>query len=111
MRLEDPSGWAGHRFHLGINKEVFDAELYAAYRALCSFDERQESGRRYTIFSHSTAASDKIRTDTLGPGQRFAVAGSEVCSRIAARDNDVTVRWVPAHSTVAGNEKEKGGPH
>ena len=46
----------------------------------------------YTIFSDSTAAIDRIRTDTLGPGQRFAVAASEVCSRIAARDNEVTVR-------------------
>ena len=24
---ETPSGWTGHRFHLGTNKEVFDAEV------------------------------------------------------------------------------------
>ena len=26
-------GWTGRRFHLGTNKEVFDAEIYAIYQA------------------------------------------------------------------------------
>ena len=42
---------------------------------------------------------------TLGLGQRFTIATAEFCSRIMARDNEATVRWVPAHPTVAGNEK------
>ena len=29
----------------------------------------------------------------------------EECGRVLARDNEVTIRWVPAHSKVAGNEK------
>ena len=32
------------------------------------------------------------------------MAAIEVCSRILARDNDVTIRWVPAHSGATGNE-------
>ena len=32
------------------------------------------------------------------------MAAIEVCSRILARDNDVTIRWVPAHSGASGNE-------
>ena len=46
-----------------------------------------------------------MRTDALGPGQRFAIAAMEVCGRVLARDNEITIRWVPAHSRVAGNEK------
>ena len=42
---------------------------------------------------------------TLGPGQHFTIATAEFCSRIMARDNEATVRWVLAHPTVAGNEK------
>ena len=45
-----------------------------------------------------------MRDDSPGPGQRFAVATIEVCSRILARNNDVTIRWVLAHSGAAGNE-------
>ena len=41
-------GWTGRRFYLGSNKEVFDAETFAVYQALCAFDQRQERGHRYT---------------------------------------------------------------
>ena len=37
-----PAEWTGHRFHLGTNKEAFDAEVCAIYRALCIL------GRRWT---------------------------------------------------------------
>ena len=40
-----PVGWTGHRFHLGSNKEVFDAEVSTVYWALLELDQRQESGR------------------------------------------------------------------
>ena len=40
----------GHRYYLGNNKEVFDAETYAILRALKIFDRGQESGSCYTIF-------------------------------------------------------------
>jgi len=34
--------WAGEGYHLGTNKEVFDAELYAIYRAVMRFGKRRE---------------------------------------------------------------------
>ena len=35
-------GWTGRRYHLGNNKGVFDAEVFAVYRALSVIDQRQE---------------------------------------------------------------------
>ena len=32
------------------------------------------------------------------------MAAIEVCSRILARDNNVTIRWIPAHSEATDNE-------
>lgn len=64
-----PSGWTERRFHLGSNKEVFDAEVYAIYQALSTMGQRQESGRRYTLFVDSTLAIARIRSDDTGPGQ------------------------------------------
>lgn len=100
-----PEGWTGRRYRLGTNKEVSDTEVYAIYRALRILDQSQESGHRYAIFVDFTSAIERIRTDALGPGQRFAIATMEVCSRILARENDVTVRWAPAHYGIAGNER------
>lgn len=70
-------------------------------------DQRQESGRRYTLFVDSTSAIARIRTDDIRPGQRFAVASIEVATRILTRDNEITVRSVLAHHEVPGNEFAK----
>ena len=42
-------GWAGKRFYLGSNKEVFDAEAFAIYQAFRIFDARQETVRKYAV--------------------------------------------------------------
>ena len=97
-------GWTGRRYHLGTNKEVFDAEAFAIYQALRALDQRQERGSRYTVFLDSTSAINRVSNEVLGPGQQFAVAAIEVCSRILARDNDVTIRWVPANNGASSNE-------
>ena len=97
-------GWTGRRLHPGTNKEVFDAETFAIYQALRAFDQRQESGRRHPVFVDPTSAITRIGDDALGPGQRFAVAAIEVCSRILSRDNSVTIRWVPVNSGATDNE-------
>ena len=47
---------AGHRYHLGDNEEVFDAEVFAIYQALRTFEARNEEGAEYTVSSDSTAA-------------------------------------------------------
>ena len=86
------SGWAGRCFHLGTDKEVFDAEVFAIYQALLWIEGHRGSGGRFTIFADSTASIERVKTDALGPGQRFAVAAIEVCDRILARGDQVTVR-------------------
>ena len=65
--------------------------------------KRVASGTRFLWTS--TTAIDRVRTDALGPGQRFAIAKMEVCGRVLAQGNEVTIRWIPAHSKVAGKEK------
>ena len=100
--------WVGQVFYLGHNKEVFDAETFAIYQALRILDRQQATGQQYTIFSDSQAAIQRIRTDMLGSDQQWARAAMEVHARLTARGNEVTIRWVPAHSGVMGNEMADG---
>ena len=51
------------------------------------------------------AAIDWVRIDAPGLGRRFAIAATEVCDLIITRDDEVTIRWVPAYHEIAGNEK------
>ena len=71
---------------------MFYAETFAIYQALRVLDRRQESGHRYTVFVDTTAAIDRVRTDALGPGQRFAIPAMEDCDRALARENELTIR-------------------
>ena len=50
-------GWSGRRFHLGKNKEVFDAELFMLYQAAKTFDNRNERNQDYTDFFGSQLCS------------------------------------------------------
>ena len=67
-------------------------------------DQRQEAGRRYTIFADSMAAIERIQSDAIGPGQRFTVAANEVGTRLMSRNNEAAIHWVPTHHGVQGNE-------
>lgn len=95
--------WAGRHFHLGSNKEVFDA------RDLCHPPgpphPRPATGERPQIYCLcGLDGGHRQRIDTIGPGQRFA-ASMEVCSLILNRDSEVTIRRVSAHNRITGNEK------
>lgn len=98
-----PSWWTGRRFHLDTNKEVFGAKVHATYHALSIMDQRQENSQQYTSFVDPTAAVGSIRTDSIGPGQRFAMAAIEACTRLLERGSVVAIRWVPAHRGVPGD--------
>ena len=80
---------------------------------LCNLPGTQHHGpapgdrSAYTIFADSTAATERIRSDATGPGQRFAVAATEVCTRLVSRDNEVAIRWVPAQGNETADEMAK----
>lgn len=44
------AGWTGRRVRLDENKEVFDAELFALYRASKVFNNRNERGQHYASY-------------------------------------------------------------
>ena len=97
-------GLGGPPNYLGKNKEVYEAEVYAIYRALKIIDQRGEDGHQFTISSYSASAVDRTCSDTMDPSQRLAIAIHEVGERIVGHNNTVTTRWVPAHQGVEGNE-------
>ena len=71
MRVVAPS--YRRRRHTGRRNSI--------YRALSILDRRQESGHHCTLSVDPMAAIDRIRPDSIGPGQHLAVAATEVCDR------------------------------
>lgn len=86
---------------------IFDAEIFAIYQALKTFEARGQSERRYTVLSDSQATIRWAMSDSLGQGQQWARAIIEVASRIRANTTKCVI-WVPAHREVIGNEIADG---
>ena len=99
-----PARWNGRGFHLGTNKEVFDAELYAILQATIHFAKRNENDQSYTIFSDSTSAIKRYLHDHPGPGQSLQKALNRWCQELGERGNTLAIKWVPGHADVEGNE-------
>ena len=108
MHLADRECWTGRRFHLGDNKEVFDAEVFAIYQALRIFEARQQSGEEYIVFSDRQPAIRRAMSDSLGEGQYWVRAIIEVATQLVANSNVVWVLWVPAHAGIRGNKVADG---
>ena len=89
---------------MGRKKEVFDAELYALYRATKILEERREEGQDYTIWTDSSAALNRAALVVMCQGQRFSVALIEVHNWLASRGNILALRCIPGHTGVGGNE-------
>ena len=98
----------GRCFHLGTNKVVFDAEVYAIYQALKIFEERHQSGKQYTVFSDCQPTIKRTLSDALGPGQQWARAIIKAATGFVRCGNEVLILWVPAHAGVRGNEVVDG---
>ena len=98
-------GWTRKGTYLGRNREVFDAEVFAILRAARPMNGRGERGRDYTIFSDSQAAISRVQHGRCGPAQALARATIAMTNELCGRDNILTIRWIPSHEGVEGNEQ------
>jgi len=89
---------------LGKQQRVFDAELYALWKAAERFNKRAHHNENYTIFTDSQSVILRCRNDDFGPGQHWATLFIKETEGLYERGCTLTVRWVPGHADVPGNE-------
>jgi RNase H len=58
-----------------------------------------------TIFLDSQVAIKRTLNDNLGPRQALAVEIITIAKWLKEKDIQVSIRWVPSHSGIEGNEK------
>ena len=99
------AGWRGIRLGLSHRQEAFDAELISIMMGLRIMAQRVETGRSSTLFADSQAAMRRTLSDAPGPGQEVAVEIIRYAHRLRTQGNTITIRWVPSHQGVKGNER------
>jgi ribonuclease HI len=94
------SGWKQKSWHLGRNKVVLDAELFAISQAM----QMALSQRRKTkIFTDAEAALKMIKSGQAWPTSVRRIW--EDAEKLQKRGTPVILLWTPAHVGVPGNER------
>jgi hypothetical protein len=100
-------GWAGRRYHLGSNKEVFDAETYAIYQAPRARSTDVGTAIPWYgvrgLYGRHRQGEDRHYRPRLALSHRHH-GGLRQSPREGQR---VTIRWVPAHHGVP-SERDSG---
>jgi len=74
-------------------------------RALDLVAERQRRWRRLdrvTIFTDAQAATARMQSCGVGPGQQYALRAREAVAKI--QEPPVEIRWYQAHEGIEGNK-------
>ena len=110
IRFGSERGFRAEAWSLGGSATALDAELSALVRVLelCLLDLSASSdaipGASCNVFTDSQAAITRLRDDRPGPGQHMASRGIRLTTEIVQRGATVSIRWVPGHARVPGNE-------
>ena len=91
------AGRTGKRFHLGDNKPQ-------RYMPSTRPSESSTPDTKTNTVFRTPLRRCGARDGQLSPGDAFSRATIKVAVRIAARGCRITLRWVPAHKGVGGNE-------
>jgi ribonuclease HI len=89
-------------FSLGRNVSVFQAEVFAISAAVSHCLEIGVRNRRVVLCVDSQSSLLSLRSNKFQSKLVFECFG---LLNELARDNDITLVWVPGHSGILGNEK------
>jgi hypothetical protein len=106
-REQEDEEWNSERYHLGKEKQVFDAECYAILEELKLVAVRSdyEKVTKVMIFSDSTTVIKRVRHTRPIPGESVAIQNVECNNTLFAKRFKVVYGWVPSHEGVEGHEK------
>jgi ribonuclease HI len=91
--------------NLGISELVYNSELEAITQAIEYASNIAKEGESFNIFSDNQAAILRLKTPSDNPGQNQQIRAIEASKAIISLGANITIRWVPGHSDILGNEE------
>jgi ribonuclease HI len=95
--------WHARGVPLRTGKEVFDAKLIGACKALELALKSQDRGP-VTVLLDSRVAISWIQHQGIGLGQGLAIWAHKIAHALRAQGRMATIQWVPGHNGIKGNE-------
>jgi ribonuclease HI len=99
-------------YSLGTTAEVFDAELFACFKACERMEEilpyEPRTVKDCWVFLDNSAAISRLSHLKPGAGQTYAIEIHKIAKRLSDINVRLHIHWVPGHQGVPGNEIADG---
>lgn len=100
--------WITQKITLGKNKEIFDAEMWGISEAV-KIAEKKCAGVQQplaiNIFCDSQTAINRLKIIDSKAGQALKCQIYQKVEQLTRQLHEISVRWVPGHSNMEGNER------
>ncbi len=100
--------WITQKITLGKNKEIFDAEMWGISEAVKVAEKkgsRVQQPLAISIFCDSQTAINRLKMMDSKAGQALKSQVYRKVEQLTQQKHKISLRWVPGHSNVEGNEK------
>jgi ribonuclease HI len=92
-------------WNIGNDKIVYNGELEGVVRAIEYASSVAERGVHFDIYCDNQAAIYRLKTPSDNPGQSSQIKAIEASKAILAKGASITIKWVPGHTDIRGNEE------
>ena len=99
--------WLMQKVTLGKNKEIFDAEMWGISEAVKVAEQRCLKSPQLSvisIFCDSQHAINRLKVMDCKAGQALKAQIYRKVKQLIQQGHEISLRWVPSHSKVEGNE-------
>ena len=100
--------WQEKKVGLGLNKEIFDAEMWGISEAFKVAEQKTEKIRQpwvISIFCDSQTVINNLRECGSYVGQALKMQIYQKAKKLVQQGHDISIRWVPGYSGVEGNKR------
>ncbi|RAL63918.1 hypothetical protein DID88_003106 [Monilinia fructigena] len=92
------------RSNIGPNQLVYNGELCGVTKAIEYASSIACSGQKFKIYSDNQAGLYRLKTPSDHPGQAYQIRAIKAAEVIKAKGAEISLNWVPGHTSVEGNE-------
>ena len=99
--------WLMQKVTLGKNKEIFDAKMWGISKAVKVAEQSCLKAPQLlviSIFCDSQHAINSLKVMDCKAGQALKAQICQKVKQLIEQGHEISVRWVPSHSKVEGNE-------
>ena len=100
--------WQEQKVGLGLNKEIFDAEMWGISEAFKVAEQKTRQVRQpwiINIFCDSQTIINNLRSCDSGVGQALKMQIYQKAKKLGQQGHSIFIRWAPGHSGIEENKR------